>query len=383
MCALLLSASCVCTSENSATCANCRLLLPLPFPPRRPPRASVVLTSKPDSTNSAIMVLVGKTQCMARIQVSPSTLQYMHPAFRQLILRRNVRRRFGRRNISMAAKIRNRWLRYNILPRVSPFFCTNCGSASVSLKKIKDHLDAKSCKKKITSATDLERETKVAQMGVRSRCKDAMAVLERIPNPQSIRLPKFRVLECEPSFIRHQVPPLSMLAYDSLKKWDREMPCSSSLLYEEVPNCSLNDSPSSKNCNSTVPVVLQCKSCHILFHTNHSYDEHLLRGDCSSGPDQPILVEVDSDSAVPVDYKLGRRISKCYLENRVGLWCTACEAKSDAFETIGKFHEHIMNCKKSSPECEENCWNRSSFLLLVFSSELLSHTVAGKLPKGI
>lgn len=51
-------------------------------------------------------------------------------------------------------------------------------------------------------------ETKVAQMGVRSRCKDAMAVLERIPNPQSIRLPKFRVLECEPSCIRHQVSPL-------------------------------------------------------------------------------------------------------------------------------------------------------------------------------
>lgn len=36
-------------------------------------------------------------------------------------------------------------------------------------------------------------------MGVRSRCKDAMAVLERIPNPQSIRLPKFRILESEPS----------------------------------------------------------------------------------------------------------------------------------------------------------------------------------------
>lgn len=40
---------------------------------------------------------------------------------------------------------------------------------------------------------------KMAQMGIRSRCRDAMAVLERIPNPQSIRLPKFRILESEPS----------------------------------------------------------------------------------------------------------------------------------------------------------------------------------------
>lgn len=36
-------------------------------------------------------------------------------------------------------------------------------------------------------------------MGIRSKCKDAMAVLERIPNPQSIRLPKFRILDCEQS----------------------------------------------------------------------------------------------------------------------------------------------------------------------------------------
>lgn len=275
------------------------------------------------------------------MHVSLSALRYVHPAFRRFLVRRKFGRRLWKKRISLAARIRNRWLRNSVLPRVAPFHCSKCGFASANLKKMEDH----ACLKRNSSVNDLERDMKVAQMGFRSKCKDAMAVLERIPNPQSVRLPKFGILNGELLAKRRRIAPLSTLAYNSLKKFDMTLPCSSNLLYEEVPQAPamyLSTDQSGNNAR----VALHCVSCEKLFHSNQSYDKHLETNSCSPGPEGPILIQVDADSTVPVEYKLGRRVSKCFIRNRLDLQCTACHVKSNKFETVGKFHRHIMYCRE-------------------------------------
>uniref|UniRef100_A0A915PSN7 Uncharacterized protein n=1 Tax=Setaria digitata TaxID=48799 RepID=A0A915PSN7_9BILA len=128
-------------------------------------------------------------------------------------IRKKIRRCLGKKNISLAKKICNRSLRYAVLPRAAPFLCTKCGFATIMLKRIEEHV----CMKKNSSVNDLERDIKVAQMGVRSRCKDAMGVLERLPNPQSIRLPKFRILENEPVIGMCGITSLNLSSHDSSK----------------------------------------------------------------------------------------------------------------------------------------------------------------------
>ncbi|EJD76482.1 hypothetical protein, variant [Loa loa] len=169
------------------------------------------------------MVLLNKANCMARMHVAPSILRYVHPAFRRFLTRRELRQCLRKKNIGLAKKIRNRSLRYNVLPRAAPFLCSRCGFATAALKRIEEHV----CMKKNSSVNDLERDMKVAQMAVRSRCKDAMAVLERIPNPQSIRLPKFRILESEPSEEVCKMVSLSTSLHDALPKIMSPVTCCS------------------------------------------------------------------------------------------------------------------------------------------------------------
>ncbi|CAG9540606.1 unnamed protein product [Cercopithifilaria johnstoni] len=65
------------------------------------------------------MVLLNKAKCMARMHVVPSILRYVHPAFRRFLSRRKIRRCLRKQNSSLAKKIRNRSLRYSVLPRVA------------------------------------------------------------------------------------------------------------------------------------------------------------------------------------------------------------------------------------------------------------------------
>uniref|UniRef100_A0A183DHZ1 C2H2-type domain-containing protein n=1 Tax=Gongylonema pulchrum TaxID=637853 RepID=A0A183DHZ1_9BILA len=44
---------------------------------------------------------------------------------------------------------------------------------------------------------------------------------------------------------------------------------------------------------------------------------------------------------------LGRRRCKFHVVNRPGLRCTLCGIKSETFETIGQFHEHLLSCRKT------------------------------------
>uniref|UniRef100_A0A1I7VKY1 Uncharacterized protein n=1 Tax=Loa loa TaxID=7209 RepID=A0A1I7VKY1_LOALO len=274
---------------------------------------------------------------------------------------RELRQCLRKKNIGLAKKIRNRSLRYNVLPRAAPFLCSRCGFATAALKRIEEHV----CMKKNSSVNDLERDMKVAQMAVRSRCKDAMAVLERIPNPQSIRLPKFRILESEPSEEVCKMVSLSTSLHDALPKIMSPVTCCSN---DEGVQKRSGDNSSKQNVKADLQMVL---------HYNCIYDEYLKRDDSPIDSLKPVLAErlgldrtedshlqryqvgrhyvfvflpsargASVDCTMSVERKMEYRISKYYAEQMLNLSCTACETKSDKFGTLGDFHEHIMKCGK-------------------------------------
>ncbi|MCP9262145.1 hypothetical protein DINM_005437 [Dirofilaria immitis] len=152
----------------------------------------------------------------------------------------------------------------------APFLCKRCGFATVVLKRIEEHV----CIKKNNSISDLERDIKVAQMGVRSRCKDAMAVLERIPNPQSIRLPKFCILESEPSIEMYRLISSSISLHHSLPKVMRSSCCSND---EKVQKCSENNSSSKQIVKTDLPYT----ESEMISHYNLTYDKCLERDSSS------------------------------------------------------------------------------------------------------
>uniref|UniRef100_A0AAF5Q408 C2H2-type domain-containing protein n=1 Tax=Wuchereria bancrofti TaxID=6293 RepID=A0AAF5Q408_WUCBA len=281
------------------------------------------------------MVLLNKASCMARMHVAPSILRYVHPAFRRFLIRRKSWRFLRRKNISLAKKIRNRSLHYNVLPRAAPFLCSKCGFATVALKRIEEHV----CIKKNSSVNDLERDIKVAQMGVRSRCKDAMAVLERIPNPQSIRLPRFRILETESSKEMYEMIPLSS-SHDPLIKVVSTTGC-----------CSNNDEVGKRSGDNLfnkqlIKANLQCAESEMAFHRNCICNEYLKRDSSATDSPKRLSAEASMNCTISAEHKTNYPVSKCYVKQILNLHCTACEIESNKFETLGDFHEHIMKCGK-------------------------------------
>uniref|UniRef100_A0A0R3S1P6 C2H2-type domain-containing protein n=1 Tax=Elaeophora elaphi TaxID=1147741 RepID=A0A0R3S1P6_9BILA len=279
------------------------------------------------------MVLLNKANCMARMHVAPSILRYVHPAFRRFLSRRKIRRCLRKKNINLARKIRNRSLHYNVLPRAAPFLCSKCGYATIVLKKIEEHV----CMKRNSSVIDLERDMKVAQMGMRSRCKDAMAILERIPNPQSIRLPKFRILEGEPS--AEMFGMISSSISESLPKMMSPIACCSK--DEEVQKPADDNSSN----NQAIKSNLQCTEFEVASHDNCIY-ENLKCDSSSTDSFRPVSAEASVDCTTLEEHKMDRPINKCHAKEVFNLRCTACGVESKKFGTIGDFHEHIMTCGK-------------------------------------
>ncbi|KAL3994859.1 hypothetical protein ACH3XW_23455 [Acanthocheilonema viteae] len=273
---------------------------------------------------------------MARLHVAPSILRYVHPAFRRFFSRRKIRRCLRKKNISLAKKIRNRSLRYNVLPRAAPFLCSKCGFATVALKKIEEHV----CMKKNSSVIDLERDMKMAQMGMRGRCKDAMAILERIPNPQLVRLPKFRILESEPSVEMFEMISSSISSPDSLPKVMSPIACCSN--DEEVQKRPGDNSFKKQD----MKVNLQCAESKMALDDSCIYDEYLKRESSPTDSHRPVSAEASVDCTIPVEHKVNHRISKYHAKETFSLRCTACGMESDKFETMGDFHKHIMKCGK-------------------------------------
>ncbi|VDO48063.1 unnamed protein product [Onchocerca flexuosa] len=208
--------------------------------------------------------------------------------------RNKIRRCLGKKNINLARKIRNRSLRYNVLPRTAPFLCSKCGFSTVLLKRIEEHV----CMKRNGSTNDFERDIKVVQMGMRSRFKDAMAVLERIPNPQSIRLPKFRILENEPSKEMYGMISVSILPHHSLSKIVKP-PVSCSSNDDEVQKRLDDNSALPQKCSEdassnkqTVNIDLPCAESEMVSQYNNCTDDKYLKHDsCATNFIRPISAE--------------------------------------------------------------------------------------------
>ncbi|KAH7704924.1 hypothetical protein AAVH_09582 [Aphelenchoides avenae] len=78
-----------------------------------------------------------------------------------------------------ARKIRKRTLFYEPFPRVPPFYCERCGLASSRSRILVEH----DCSKKFPYS-DYANLPKLIEMAHRSRVKDALGVMERLPDPQ-------------------------------------------------------------------------------------------------------------------------------------------------------------------------------------------------------
>ncbi|CAG9540607.1 unnamed protein product [Cercopithifilaria johnstoni] len=193
---------------------------------------------------------------------------------------------------------------------------------------------------------------KIAQMGMRSKCKDAMAVLERIPNPQSIRLPKFHILESEPavemcgmifssSLNTLQIGVNSSLSPpDSLSKM--VSPIASCSNDEEVQKCPEDNSFDKQ----TLKADLQCAKSEMALHDNCIYNAYLKPDSSPTHSFKLVSAEASVDYTILKEHKMDYRISKCNAKEKFNLRCTACGIESDKLRMIEDFHEHIMNCGK-------------------------------------
>ncbi|VDM94500.1 unnamed protein product [Onchocerca ochengi] len=137
-------------------------------------------------------------------------------------------------------------------------------------------------------------------MGVRSRFKDAMAVLERIPNPQSIRLPKFRILENEPSEEMYRMISLNILPHHSLPTVVNPVSCSSNddeMQKRLEDNFAFPQKRSEDNSSNEqiVNIDLTCAESEMVSHYNFTDDEYLKHDSSATKFIRPISAEVCYD----------------------------------------------------------------------------------------
>lgn len=279
------------------------------------------------------------------MRIQPQALSLVHPAYRRFFRHRSHRLTGAlRKAVPLGLRIRNRILRYRPLPRLPPFLCNKCRFSSYSLRKVEDHV----CSKKVPLANDFEQELKIAQLGYRSRYKDALAVLERLPNPQAVHLHRLHVTDfsdCQPSTSKSFDPSsLRSLAYRSLPKINSQTTfIATEALFQDPPGLSR---PYPYFVTKKSPATY-CKSCRQIFYSYDKYNDHLEEGLCAKVMDcDPIFIQLRADSTIPAEYEYGRRISNCTLQLSKTLQCTACGMDSYSFEKTGSFHEHLFECAK-------------------------------------
>ncbi|MFH4977667.1 hypothetical protein AB6A40_004376 [Gnathostoma spinigerum] len=269
------------------------------------------------------------------------TSQLVHPAFRRYIRCQKHGGLPSRLKSCVAAQIRNRILRYRPLPRVAPFRCPKCYFSSKSLHKVRQHI----CSKKSAGSFEFRRDQKVTLTSFRSRNKDCLGVLERIPNPQCICVSPLNFLTDEASCSNNRVPALKDLAYNALDVFsheDDEFP--TEFIFEDSDVRTM-ESSYKVNCSK---IGYYCLHCRQLFREYRKYDSHLEDGTCpdSSNPN-PIPVQMTNDSHIPCEYTAERRKSICSIQMNPNMKCTLCNIESGKFATLGEFHEHLFSCAES------------------------------------
>ncbi|CAJ0963247.1 unnamed protein product, partial [Mesorhabditis belari] len=204
--------------------------------------------------------------------------RFIHPGYRHLIpwckpFQGIVVKR------SLVTRIRNHYVYYFPFPRVFPYFCDNCQTNTPSLEIIQNH----NCVRRKPRDFDPENEQKIITLGYRSKAKDRLAVMERLPNPQHYQVVSYHFHNEDDPVIREQyVPTLAEICVNqslSLQKIDETV---------DEPDETVIDLG---KCKNKVSEHCMCLTCGLEFETAPEYFEHLsVEPECLENRQNPLLL---------------------------------------------------------------------------------------------
>ncbi|RCN33784.1 hypothetical protein ANCCAN_20373 [Ancylostoma caninum] len=295
-------------------------------------------------------------------------IQHLHPSLRSIVEQTVVffshTRRWKIRRAE-CLRIRNRILYYRPHARVFPWYCETCTLSSRFLSVIQDH----SCPNKNLSrhVQDFTNEQRIALLGFRSKAKDALAVMERVANPQAVDLGRVRFPEDDggsASSATHNVVPRLRQAYIWLVSYlfNTDVVCVTvrpiifsdlclavlSPLGKPLPaptneqrKIPCSSEPSISRYRPTKRTGQLCTVCHKLFPSFRDYEDHLRNESCPNDitPD-PVPIQMSDSGTIPLNYVYSPK-RKQATKSRLMI-CSLCH--EDRFSTAQQFHEHIIEC---------------------------------------
>ncbi|KAK6734975.1 hypothetical protein RB195_018276 [Necator americanus] len=262
-------------------------------------------------------------------------VQHLHPSLRSIVERPTRRWRVRRPE---CLRIRNRILYYHPHARIFPWFCETCTLSSRFLSVIQNH----SCPNKNLSrhVQDFTNEQRIALLGFRSKAKDALAVMERVPNPQAVDLGRVRfpTEDGDCSYAYNIVPRLSELCLSALSFRSNAVVVSKCVQKNFRPPLS---EQSTSRYRPTMRTGQLCTVCHILFPTFREYEEHLETESCPNDvTPNPVPIQMWDCGTIPLNYVYHPKNAHA-TRSRLMI-CSLCH--NDQFSTSQQFHEHILNC---------------------------------------
>uniref|UniRef100_A0A7I4Y9I8 Tick transposon n=1 Tax=Haemonchus contortus TaxID=6289 RepID=A0A7I4Y9I8_HAECO len=269
-------------------------------------------------------------------------VQFLHPSLRSIVESRNRRWKVRR---AEWLKVRNRLLYYRPQARVFPWYCEVCTLSSRFLSVIQEH----SCSNKNLSrhVQDFTNEQRIALLGFRSKAKDALAVMERVVNPQAIDLGKVSFPSEGHSSLAttlNRVPRLSEICLAVLSPGKKR----NGQLSRGYPFQIKNGSYRYRHPRRTGQL---CNVCRKLFPIFTDYEAHLVDGNCSNEmPPDPVPIHMSDSGNVPSNYDLSpiTECAKATAKPRVMI-CSLCH--DDRFSSVTMFHEHIIECARKLAFC--------------------------------
>ncbi|GMR36355.1 hypothetical protein PMAYCL1PPCAC_06550, partial [Pristionchus mayeri] len=362
------------------TWANCRLLLPFPFPPRRPPLLSSRGTQRRIKRKQYSTLLISQLSiaAMRLSQLPRKYYKYIHPSFRVPLLRGRTKRRrlVKRKPLNL---IRRKYVLLDVKPRIPPLHCARCGLATrflstisyhdCTLKNIHDWRGTGTgASAELNTLGDDEIDEDLLAMGGRNRMRDGMGILERFARPQNVSIYDIHLNDvrhhCATHIIRLVQPNKSLVPVPP--STGRSVPTLSELVMRQlVPPRSFFSLPTESVFEKKEVAVVSrrrigrgrrdghfCLPCGRLFGSFDDYDVHLAptvdeKGEdinpCRKVAPNPIPVLLNDRGNTPAEYEfLSRRCRR--VKEEVLDSCTACGM--DGFETKLHLHTHIFECAK-------------------------------------
>uniref|UniRef100_A0A914Z724 C2H2-type domain-containing protein n=1 Tax=Panagrolaimus superbus TaxID=310955 RepID=A0A914Z724_9BILA len=282
-------------------------------------------------------------QLIEKLMSKKKTCQFIHPAYRALILKKQRLCRRSKRKIPAAQKLVDRAIHYySPTPCIIPFLCQNCGMSSCDLEIIRHH----NCGKKIGGLSEYSNWKRIVSHGYRSKAKDALAILETIPYPQLAKIKQHKSKNHEEAVdgpIEPTFNPKSLAdyAYVALDKIHFSQPPDKFIA--NGPHRLLKRDMLIDKDDGCAPRRLgyYCFGCQKIYRPYFAFDEHLDEDNslCAIEP-----LEVDITSNFPLN---GSIVAPTIIPSvKISSFsCTQCH-QSD-FKNREQFHEHLFECARN------------------------------------